>query len=125
MGVPMHIHTCSLEGITVCLPLALSSIYFETLTEPAAHCFQWTTWPASPRIRPSPCHTPGLQMHSAALSFNVGAGVWTQDFMLCTASTVYTEPSPQPVLQPETNGQKIKYKNSVINFIFNHPSKCK
>lgn len=76
MGVPMHIHTCSLEGITVCLPLALSGIYFETLTGPAAH------WPASPRIRLSPCHTPGLQMHAAVLSFHVGAGVWAQDFML-------------------------------------------
>lgn len=36
MWVSMHIHACRLEGITGRLPLALSSIYFETLTEPAA-----------------------------------------------------------------------------------------
>lgn len=35
MGVPMHMHACRLEGITACLPLALSGIYFEALTEPA------------------------------------------------------------------------------------------
>lgn len=110
MGVPMYMHACRLESITGCLSLALASIYFETLTEPAATV---SNGPQDYRY----------SLLLSALTWVLGSELRTSCF---AQQALYTlSHLPSQVLQPETNEQQIKYKNLIINLIFNHQSKCK